>query len=239
MLAGRVVAFYLDRSFSLVTPRVVRTVDHVVVDVPSLDSYAGPFMPTADGMKVYVFCYNFGYVVTVTDPALAVLSCRGLPEITTPDVVVAEMMVDGSMVRIATLAVNAITKLSREIRSTISRIASERPPMIYRRAQDTVPTTSELTFSGVPSDLIVLTTHLRNLRLKRPTVDLLYAGGSLNALENGLLIAVVQGHTKMAERVVYEMDILRDAETGMSKLVRLRPRVLKRVSNPLDVVTLL
>ncbi len=96
----------------------VRSSDHVVVDIPSATGYAGTFMAKSDGMKVYAFCYEFGYVIRVTDPMLTVVACmvtivhRGLPEITRPDVLLLEMMVDGSMVYIDTLAVNSDGKLA-------------------------------------------------------------------------------------------------------------------------------
>jgi hypothetical protein len=46
---------------------MVRTSDRDVIDVPDMDGYTGIFLPKADGMKVYVFCYSFGYIVTLND----------------------------------------------------------------------------------------------------------------------------------------------------------------------------
>ncbi|KAI4206073.1 MAG: hypothetical protein LQ346_001316 [Caloplaca aetnensis] len=43
--------------------------------VRSSDHYEGEFMAKADGVKVYVFCYEFGYIVTITDPALTLVLC--------------------------------------------------------------------------------------------------------------------------------------------------------------------
>jgi len=55
-------------------------------------------MVKADGIKVYVFCYPFGYAVTLSDPSLTTLSFMttisddDLLDLTDmPDVVVAEM----------------------------------------------------------------------------------------------------------------------------------------------------
>ncbi|KAJ2896527.1 hypothetical protein MKZ38_005452 [Zalerion maritima] len=91
----------LDFEFIL----VVRSNDPVVVDAPSLNEHAGTFMAKADGIKTYIFGYTFGYIVTVTDPALPAVSCvvscncSDLPEITsTPDVIIAEMMMNGNLV---------------------------------------------------------------------------------------------------------------------------------------------
>lgn len=88
----------------------VRSSDDVVVDI---SGYTGTFIAKADGVKVYVFCCEFGYVVTITDPSLTIISSmvivthRVLPETTrTPDVLLAEMMVDGTIVYIDTLAMD-------------------------------------------------------------------------------------------------------------------------------------
>lgn len=96
----------------------IRSSDYIVVDVPDLTGYKGSYMAKADGMKVYVFCYKFGYVVCVTDLDLTIVSCmvtityRNLPEISKrPDVLLAEIIINGDMVYIDILAMNGVGKL--------------------------------------------------------------------------------------------------------------------------------
>lgn len=52
----------------------VRHADHDVVDVTDLNSHRGVIMTKVDGMKVYVFCYASGYVITQTDDLLSVIA---------------------------------------------------------------------------------------------------------------------------------------------------------------------
>jgi 6-phosphogluconolactonase (cycloisomerase 2 family) len=47
-----------------------------VVDVPDLNGYKSSFIAKADGAKVYIFCYEFGYVMCVTDLESTVISPR-------------------------------------------------------------------------------------------------------------------------------------------------------------------
>lgn len=44
------------------------------VDVQDMSLYTGTFMPEANGVRVYVFCYSLGYVVIYTDRPLVVRS---------------------------------------------------------------------------------------------------------------------------------------------------------------------
>ncbi|KIW76871.1 hypothetical protein Z517_09315 [Fonsecaea pedrosoi CBS 271.37] len=97
-------------------------------------------MAKADGMKVYILCYTSGYVVCTTDPEMTALSCMvtinstGMPELTNrPDVVVAELIADGSMVYIDTLGMNGNAKLSVDLKRYKWPIATRRPYMIYRK----------------------------------------------------------------------------------------------------------
>ncbi|OAP53868.1 hypothetical protein AYL99_11890 [Fonsecaea erecta] len=109
----------------------IRAADHVVMDVPNMNVYKGQSMAKADGVKVYILCYIFGYMVCSTDPEITVLSSMVtidravMFELTKrPDVVVAEMIMDGSIVYIDTLGMNGSAKLSMDVR---------RLYMIYRR----------------------------------------------------------------------------------------------------------
>jgi len=93
-----------------------------VVDVPDLNGYKSLIMAKADGIKVYIFCYEFGHVMCVTNSESTVVSPRvstthkDLSEILKEklDVLLAEMM-DGFLVYIDVLAVNGDEKLPRII----------------------------------------------------------------------------------------------------------------------------
>ncbi|TLS20576.1 uncharacterized protein PpBr36_11301 [Pyricularia pennisetigena] len=67
------------------------------------------FMFKAEGFKVHVCCYSFGNVVTDTHQSLRVITLEftdsgtALYEMTPDPVLVAEMMVDGTLVFTATL----------------------------------------------------------------------------------------------------------------------------------------
>jgi hypothetical protein len=83
------------------------------VDVPDLNGYKGSFMAKADGVKVYIFCYEFGYVMCVTDPestavwSMFSITHKALPEtFKKPDVLLSEITIDRSLVYIDVLAVN-------------------------------------------------------------------------------------------------------------------------------------
>lgn len=47
--------------------------DHAVVDALDMSTHTGPFISNINRMKVYVFCYKFGYVLTLGDTDLAVM----------------------------------------------------------------------------------------------------------------------------------------------------------------------
>jgi hypothetical protein len=77
----------------------------MLVDIPYLTGYNGSSMGKADGVKAYIFCYEFGYVVSITNQDMSLVSCMVVPtyadlsEITrTRDVMVAEMVENGDLV---------------------------------------------------------------------------------------------------------------------------------------------
>ncbi|OAP53944.1 hypothetical protein AYL99_11824 [Fonsecaea erecta] len=221
----------------------IRAADHVVMDVPNMNGYKGQYMAKADGVKVYVLCYTFGYVVCMTDPEMTVLSCMvtidgmNMSELTNrPDVVVAEMIVDGSMVYIDTLGIDGSAKASMDTRRNKCPVTTKTPYMIYRRVWDRMPTTLELQLEPTPNDGIVLVSNYRTLRLKEPTVDLLYMDDKLCASDSGVMVPVANGSVHMEQGTVYEMDVVKMADTSMVMLVRPRQRVTKRMPNPMDVV---
>ncbi|KAH0829942.1 hypothetical protein FOPE_10641 [Fonsecaea pedrosoi] len=118
----------------------IRAVDHIVMDVSSRKGYKGEYMAKADGMKVYILCHTFNYVVCTTDPEMTVLSrmvtinSTGMPELTNrPDVVVAEMIADGSMVYIDRLGIKGSAKLSVDLKRHKCPLTTRGPYMIYRK----------------------------------------------------------------------------------------------------------
>jgi hypothetical protein len=92
-----------------------------VIAVSDLNGYKSSFITKADGVKVYIFCYEFGYIIYVTDPESTVISPRvstthkDLSKILKkPDVLLAEM-INGFLIYIDVLAVNEDEKLSKII----------------------------------------------------------------------------------------------------------------------------
>lgn len=221
----------------------VRSRDHIVIDVPNMDGYRGRYMAKADGMKVYVFCYSFGYVVTLTDPDMTIISCMVtvddtdmIPVTSRPDVAVAEMLMDGSLVYIDTLAMNGIGSIPMEVDRSSCPLVTERPMFIYRRSWDRMPTKTELMLEPTPNDGVVLVNELRTLRLKQPTVDLVYMSGKMHASDNGVMVPVGDGDQNMEEGVIYEMDLIKDKITNTITMIKPRPRIAKRIPNSMDVV---
>jgi hypothetical protein len=108
---------YLENQFM----NEVRRVDHDVVDMRDLAPYRCTNVLKANGMKMYVFCYKFGYVVSHASRDLPIIWCRvtSTPryfhDITsTPDVLVAEIMRDGSLVYIDTL-IREMSRLDKDL----------------------------------------------------------------------------------------------------------------------------
>jgi len=208
-----------------------------------MDGLKGRFMAKADGIKVLVFCYGFGFVITLTDPDLTTISTMTtinsspLNELTNrPDVVVAEMLIDGSLVYIDTLAMDGHRLVDGEIDRTVCPVRTEKPQFIYRRWWNRMPTRAELNLEPTPSDGVVLVNRFRTMRLKEPTVDLLYRDRRLHSVENGVMIPVANGDPKIETDAVYEIDLVKDRTTNAISLIKPRPRVTKKVPNSMDVV---
>lgn len=221
----------------------VRSADHVVIDVPNLNGYKGRYMAKADGIKVYVLCYMFGYVITLTDPDLTIISCMttisnaDLPELTDkPDIVVAEMLMDGSLVYIDTLAMGGSRIMPNTIDKTVCPIITEKPSFILRRSWPRMPSKLELSLEPTPNDGVVMVNEFRTMRLKEPTVDLLYTDGKLCASDNGVMVPVADGDANMEVDAVYEMDLVKDKTTSTIMVMRPRQRVAKKVPNSMEVV---
>ena len=220
-----------------------RHADHDVVDIKDLSAYKGTNMLKADGMKVYVFCYVNGYIITLTDSELTILeyaiSLRSKPlfEITdTPDILVAEMMKDGTLVYIDTLALdgNPCDRTRRYSKRPMTRC--EIPPMIIRKSWDKFSEMPRNPISSMEHDGIVCVTEFRTVRLKKPTIDLLYKNGFLHMVENRKMIRVAPGHKKMIENSVYEMDVNRSTNPNQVVLTDPTRRLIKRMPNNSDII---
>jgi hypothetical protein len=221
----------------------IKSSDHIVVDVPDLMGYTGNFLAKGDGVKVYIFCYEFGYAVTTPDPMLTLVTYmvtithRDLPEMTkAPNVIVAGMIVNGDMVYIGTLAMNSNGRLPKSMDTSRCPITVEKPALIYRTIWNTMPSRIQLDLEPVPSDGVVLTNKFKTLRLKQPTADLMYMDGKLNAIENGIMTEVLDGDPNMEEETIYELDVVKNKDTGTITLMRPRERPLKKLPNNMDVV---
>lgn len=152
------------------------------------------------------------------------------------DVVFAEVLVDWTLVHIDTLAVNGTTKVPPGSRRNVSMIMGMRPEMVFRTFTNRIPTPKEVRLMDLPSDGVVQVTDLRMMRMKTPTVDLVYADENMSVIKDGALMAITTGGEAMNEGSVYEMDVVKGDDEGMVILVRPRLRVNKRVPNHMDVV---
>lgn len=221
----------------------VRSADHAVVDVSDISMYKGTFMYKADGMKVYVFCYSFGYVVTMTDTNLTVISCRftdamqPIYEMTrTPDIMVAEMMMDGTLIYIDTLARDSFVMSSSRMYDPEPKSSFQYPSMIVRQRWDSLPSKATSIYTSMPNDGIVCVTPFRTLRLKEPTVDLRFVDGQLCTIDDRELIPIAKGSKHMTERMIYELKVCRCDKTNAVELRYPVPRLSKVVPNNIDIV---
>jgi hypothetical protein len=235
----RMIANEIDHEYM----NSARSVDHAVVDVSDMSVYKGVFMYKADGMKVYVFCYSFGYVVTMTDNNLTVLTYRftnsmqPLYEMTsTPDIMVAEMMMDGSLVYIDTLAMNgAVVPSSRPYQDRpVSKY--QYPEMTVRKRWDSMPPVNSRMYTSMPNDGIVCVTPFRTLRLKEPTIDLRYVDGNLCTVDAGNVIPIARGSEKMTQYMIYEMKMYRSINENEVVLRYPIARLSKARPNNMDIV---
>lgn len=220
-----------------------RRSDHAVVDVPDISLYRGTHMLKADGVKVYVFCYEFGYVITSTDWNLTVISCTVaigptfMFEMTsTPDIMVAEMMMDGGLVYIDTLCTDGlVASPSREyVKRPVSRF--EMPPMLVRMQWDEMPPKSVTVDTSMPNDGLVCVTSFRTLRMKPPTIDLRYRSGLLYMSTDSGEVEVADGDPNMVEDAIYEMHVHRSRLESMVTITDPVERTSKRMPNNADVI---
>lgn len=221
----------------------VRHADHDVVDVKDLTPYKGTIMIKADGMKVYVFCYVNGYVVTFANASLTVINYtvgmknRLMYQITNrPDVLVAELMANGDLVYIDTLALSGmVVPCSREYRNR-PMTAFECPGMIVRRRWNKISNMPTNPISRLQNDGIVCVSGFRTLRLKEPTIDLLFSNGLLYMSDNGKRVAVSHGHGLMSNNSVYEFTVIRSDQPNLVKIINPVKRLIKKSPNNSDII---
>lgn len=230
---------YIDSEYLM----LVEKQDHIVVDIPDPEGYAGVFMAKADGVKVFVMCYSFGYIISNANPDMTTISCvvdvshETLPELSmTPTIIVAEMMIDGSLVYIDTIGVMKNVEPAAVARMTATSITEKRPFMIYRTKWQSMPTDTQLELEPMPNDGVVIVNESMTMRLKQPTIDLMYLDQKLNTIDNGALISIADGHEKMIDRTLYEMDVIKVGEHDNVLLINPRQRVMKKIPNSMDLV---
>ncbi len=223
----------------------VRSTDHDVIDVSDVSNCSGLFTYKADGMKVYVFAYNSGYVITFTDRKLTILDYRveavdEVPEDVSskPDVFVAEIMSDGSLVYIDTLAMEEeVVQKPRDYVKEPPQSLKCRPPMIVRKLWTSYEDMIKDGTQKIESDGYVCIGSYKTVRMKTPTVDLICKEGKLCATDATKTVIYGDSHPDMIENGVYEMTVTSDQVGNYVTLSNPTRRLVKEVSNPPDVVS--
>ncbi|KAK2591529.1 hypothetical protein QQS21_010779 [Conoideocrella luteorostrata] len=155
-------------------------------------------MAKADGVKVYVFCYDFGR----GDVDGRVPGLHGHPGL---------------------LRVGEVAQHHRQ----------KRVPDLCREAG---PYIQDVLVQNADQDRAQVGAHapmneFRTMRLKQPTVDLIYEDGKLHTSDNGVMVPVAVGDVNMEGGVVYEMDLVKDTTTNAIMVMKPRSRVAKKVPN--------
>lgn len=222
-----------------------RYADHDVLDVSDVTMCSGIFTYKADGMKVYVFSYQTGYVITFTDRALTVIEYHieprsELPEdITkTPDIMVAEMMVDGSLIYIDTLALNnePLEKPREYIQKPVQS-SNYRPAMTVRKLWNSYQDMMQDRSHKISSDGYVCIGKNKTVRMKIPTVDLLCKDQQLCSTDATKTVIYGQAHPDMIENGVYELTVTAHKTLDIVTLSKPVRRLIKELPNPPDVVS--
>jgi hypothetical protein len=221
----------------------LRTVLEKLMQGPSHVVHKGIFMTKVDGMKVYIFCYSSCYIVTLSDRNLTVVSCtfprvnQPIIEITgKPDVMVAEMMMDGRMVYIDTLARDGSVLPNTRMYRRRPMSTCMYPDMIIRRSWSTIPTEGMLNSSSLPSDGLICVTTFRSLRLKKPTIDLRCVNRSLCSMEKMTLVPITEADTEMQEGMIYELSVDNLPDINAVMLTNPIERRSKGAPNSMDIV---
>lgn len=176
--------------------------------------------------RVHVFCYQSGYVIACTDRDLKILQyhiepIETVPEdmTNTPDMLVAEMMMDGSLVYIDTLVMNG--EPLEKPRDYISRPVQSwncRPAMIVRNLWNSIG-------------------KMKTVRIKTPTVDLSCTNGDLCATDAFRTVVYEKSHPDMLGGGVSEMTFTAKADEDKFILSNPITRLIKQMFNPPDVVS--
>lgn len=195
--------------------------------------------------RVHVFCYQSGYVIACTDRDLKILQyhiepIETVPEdmTNTPDMLVAEMMMDGSLVYIDTLVMNGAPW--EKPRGFISRPVQPlncRPAMIVRKLWNSIGNMIVDKTHKIDSDGYVCIGKMKTVRIKTPTVDLMCTDGDLYATDAVKTVAYEKSHPDMLGGGVYEMTFT--AKADEDKVIPSNPitRLIKQMFNPPDVVS--
>jgi hypothetical protein len=67
----------------------------------------------------------------------------------------------------------------------------------------------------MPNDGVVVVNRFRTVRLKEPTIDLIYADGNMYAGDDGSLLTVSAGDENMEREGIYEMDVVKGKDVGV------------------------
>ncbi|EEU34532.1 uncharacterized protein NECHADRAFT_88825 [Fusarium vanettenii 77-13-4] len=230
-------------SLTMVANKVSEALMSASIDVTDLISHKGTNVYKSAGMKVYVFCYTSGYIITQTDLNLGVIHYSvaliegPIYELTDmPDLLVPELMRNGMLVYIDTLAVDGIALPKPRECMPMPGTRNVRPPMIIRRSWKSVEQMPPNPCMSMESDGIVCVTKSRTLRLKVPTIDLLYRNGRVYASETGKLIPIAEGHESMPKDVIYELTVTRGRDPNITVLSNPTMRLMKKRPNNTDIV---
>ncbi|KAI1291209.1 hypothetical protein F5Y03DRAFT_44990 [Xylaria venustula] len=153
-----------------------------------------------------------------------------------PDILVAEMMIDGSFVYLDTLCMDGV--VVQDSRSYMRRPETQfmRPGLVIRESWTRVPTERDMATFGMPSDGIVCVTPFRTQRKKQPTIDLVCMNGYLCASMNSDLVPITFTCTSMVEQAIYELTVQMSPNVDMIRLTNPVERTSKKRPNNMDIV---
>ena len=79
--------------------------------------------------------------------------------------------------------------------------------MIIRKSWTKMPTRAQVVMEKIDSDRVVIMNKISTMRIKQPTIDLVFTTEGLIALSGKDTIKVAEGHPNMIESVVYKLDV--------------------------------
>ncbi|CVL09218.1 uncharacterized protein FMAN_15458 [Fusarium mangiferae] len=170
IMSETTISSYIDEAFMA----EVKMSEHSVVDISSAENCSGKFMYKADGMKMYVFRYECGYVVCFSDRKLLAMSyiIENNSVFTvdinkTPDVVIVEMI-----------------------------SATAMPDAVIRDNWDTLSEFKLLKAPLMQSDGMACVGKHKTVRVKEPTIDVFCKNGAhKDMIEGSLYQMTVKAYT--------------------------------------------